>query len=102
MSTIGDFTKELFNTIRKLEAVDQRSADILNAQVRLELKIDKYIERLAKLETLFEMLQSNMNSEKGYVNKNLLNNHALMQLLEIALKESSIVPELQKSLKPPE
>lgn len=59
----GDVAKDLINTINKLSALETRTGDVAKNQERIEGKLDRLIDRLARIETNYENLKANVKSE---------------------------------------
>ncbi|HSK79498.1 MAG TPA: hypothetical protein VLQ45_23795 [Thermoanaerobaculia bacterium] len=69
---------ELWDTVRKLSALESRTTDIVRIQERIEVKIDSLIERIARLETRHEGLRENVRNE---ILADIKSDLARMQLL---------------------
>ena len=69
---------ELWDTVRKLSALETRTVDIVRVQERIEIKIDSLIDRIARLETRHEGLRENVRNE---ILADIKSDLARMQLL---------------------
>ena len=69
---------ELWDTVRKLSALESRTTDIVRIQERIEIKNDSLIERIARLETRHEGLRENVRNE---ILADITRDLARMQLL---------------------
>lgn len=69
---------ELWETVRKLSALESRTADIVRVQERIEVKIDSLIDRMARLEARHEGLRENVRNE---ILADIKSDLARMQLL---------------------
>lgn len=56
-------TKELFDTFRKLSALESRTEDIAKTQCRIENKLDNILDMLSRLETKHESLRENIRNQ---------------------------------------
>lgn len=69
---------ELWETVRKLSALEARTGDIVRVQERIEVKIDSLIDRIARLEARHEGLRENVRNE---ILADIKSDLARMQLL---------------------
>jgi hypothetical protein len=60
---VGDIVKHLISTVSKLGTLEVRTADVAKTQDRIEAKLETFVERLAKIETSFEYLKTNVKNE---------------------------------------
>ncbi|MEA2601831.1 MAG: hypothetical protein QOF89_2823 [Acidobacteriota bacterium] len=57
------FTQELWDTVRKLAALEARTEDVVRGVERVEDKIDGLIERLSRVESQTLFLRENVRNE---------------------------------------
>lgn len=55
--------QELFQTVQKLSALEQRTNDVNAALLRVERKLDDFLERLSRLEERSSGMRSTLKSE---------------------------------------
>ena len=84
---------EIWNTLQKLSALEERIKDVRRFQDRIEDKFDSILERIVHLEERYESLRSNVKNEiladlKGDIAKTrlLLDIHASERLSEKGTK----------------
>jgi len=54
---------ELWETVRKLSALEARIEDALRTMVRIETKVDNLIDRISRIEARYEHLRENVRNE---------------------------------------
>jgi hypothetical protein len=57
------FSQELWETFRKLAALEARTEDVTRGMERMEGKLDSLIERISRIEVHFQSLRENVRSE---------------------------------------
>ena len=58
-----EIVRDLVETLRKLSSLEQRTNDVSNYVLRVEIKIDNLLDRLSKLEEKYENLRQNVKNE---------------------------------------
>ena len=56
-------TTEIFDVLRKLSALEARTEDVRDAQVRIEGKLNDLIDRLARIEERYNHLREHIKGE---------------------------------------
>jgi predicted transcriptional regulator len=54
---------EIWETIRKLSALEARTEDVVRTMVRIESKVDNLIDRISRIEARYEQLRENVRNE---------------------------------------
>ncbi len=54
---------ELWETVRKLSALEARTEDALRTMLRIEAKVDNLIDRISRVEARYEQLRENVRNE---------------------------------------
>ena len=57
------FSQELWETFRKLAALEARTEDVVRGLERVEDKIDGLIDRISKVEVQYQSLRENVRNE---------------------------------------
>jgi predicted transcriptional regulator len=57
------FPAEIWETVRKLSALEARTEDVMRVMARIEGKVDNLIDRIARVETRYESLRENVRNE---------------------------------------
>lgn len=57
------FSQELWDTFRKLAALEARTEDVVRTLERVEGKIDGLIERVSRVEVQYQTLRENVRNE---------------------------------------
>ena len=57
------FAQELWDTFRRLAALEARTEDVVRGMERVEDKIDSLIERLSRVESQTQFLRENVRNE---------------------------------------
>lgn len=57
------FSQELWDTFRKLAALEARTEDVTRSMERMEGKLDSLIERISRIEVHYQSLRENVRSE---------------------------------------
>jgi predicted nucleic acid-binding Zn-ribbon protein len=56
-------TQELWDTFRKLAALEARTEDVLRRSERVEDRVEHLLERIARLEAQFELVRESLRNE---------------------------------------
>ena len=54
---------ELWETVRKLSALEARTEDAVRTMLRIEVKVDNLIDRISRVEARYEQLRENVRNE---------------------------------------
>jgi hypothetical protein len=57
------FSQELWDTFRKLAALEARTEDVMRSMDRMEGKLDSLIERISRVEVQYQSLRENVRNE---------------------------------------
>ena len=57
------FTQEVWETLRKLSALEARTEDVIRSLERIEGKIDNLIERISRVEVQYQTLRESVRNE---------------------------------------
>jgi hypothetical protein len=57
------FSQELWDTFRKLAALEARTDDVTRSMERMDGRIESLIERISKVEVQYQSLRENVRSE---------------------------------------